>query len=390
MSRVATVAVGCMLTAVFLAACHKKEEPRTPAAGGGDTVKIAFMGALTGDVAMFGKPSLEGMKMAADEINAKGGVLGKKIEIVEADNRGDKQEGAALAQKFVSRDNVVAILGDPTTGISKVVAPIAQKAQVVMLSAGATGPGVVELGDYIFRDTLLDSVAMPALVGYLTKELKFTRFALVTSDNNDYSFGLSQTFRDAVKGSNIQIVADEKIKDGDKDFSAQVTNIKASKPDAIFFSGYYTEGALLMKEARKQGLKVPMVGGDGISATTFLELGGDAVEGSIAYLGFSPEQATGETATFVANYKKRTGELPEMFGAQGYDGVKILAAAMQRANSTDPKVFRAALAQTKNFPGVSGTVTIRPNREPIKSPLCVLEVKGGKYVLKAKVPVKMD
>lgn len=389
MSRIATVAVGCMLTAAFLTACHRKEEPRTPAAGG-DTVKIAFMGALTGDVAMFGKPSLEGMKMAAEEINAKGGVLGRKIEIVEADNRGDKQEGAALAQKFVSRDNVVAILGDPTTGISKVVAPIAQKAQVVMLSAGATGPGVVEIGDYIFRDTLLDSVAMPALVDYLVKNLKFTRFALVTSDNNDYSFGLSQTFRDAVKGTNVRIVADEKIKDGDKDFSAQITNIKASKPDAIFFSGYYTEGALLMKEARKQGLKVPMVGGDGISATTFLELGGDAVEGSIAYLGFSPEQATGETATFVANYKKRTGELPEMFGAQGYDGVKILAAAMQRANSIDPKVFRAALAQTRNFPGVSGTVTIRPNREPIKSPLCVLEVKGGKYVLKAKVPVKMD
>ena len=390
MSRIATVSIGCVLAAAFLAGCHKKEEPRTPAAGGGDTVKIAFMGALTGDVAMFGKPTLEGMKMAAEEINTGGGVLGRKIEIVEADNRGDKQECAALAQKFVSRDNVVAILGDPTTGISKVVAPIAQKAQVVMLSAGATGPGVVEIGDYIFRDTLLDSVAMPALVDYLVKNLKFTRFALVTSDNNDYSFGLSQTFRDAIKGKNVRIVADEKIKDGDKDFSAQVTNIKAMKPDAIFFSGYYTEGALLMKEARKQGIKAPMVGGDGISASTFLELGGDAVEGSIAYLGFSPEQATGETATFVENYKKRTGELPEMFGAQGYDGVKILAAAMKRANSIDPKVFRTALAQTRNFPGVSGTVTIRPNREPVKSPLCVLEVKGGKYVLKTKVPVKMD
>ncbi|HEY4745844.1 MAG TPA: ABC transporter substrate-binding protein [Desulfuromonadaceae bacterium] len=389
MKRIRYTIVCCLALAITLAGCHKKEQaPQSGGAGG--TVKIAFMGALTGDVAMYGKPTLEGMRLAADEINAGGGVLGKRIEIVEADNRGDKQEGAALAQRFVSRDNVVAILGDPTTGISKVVAPIAQKAQVVMLSAGSTGPGVVELGDYIFRDTLLDNVAMPALVDYLVKGLKFTRIALITSDNNDYSVGLSQTFKEAIKGKNIQIVSDEKIKDGDKDFSPQITNIKAQKPDAIFFTGYYTEGALLMKEARKQGLTVPMVGGDGISASTFLELGGDAVEGSISYLGFSPEQASGPVATFVENYKRRTGQLPEMFGAQGYDGLKLLADAMKRANSTDPKIFRTALAQTRNFPGVSGTITIRPNREPVKSPLCLLEVKGGKYVLKTKVPIATD
>ncbi len=372
-----------------LAACQKKDDATT-AATGGDTVKIAFMGALTGDVAMYGKPTLEGMKMAAEEINAAGGVLGKKIEIIEADNRGDKQEGAALAQKFTSRDRVAAIVGDPTTGIAKVVAPIAQKAGVVMLSAGSTGPGVVEIGEYIFRNTLLDNVAIPALIDYFARDLGFRKVAMITSDNNDYSVGLSRTFSDAAKGRGIQIVADEKVKDGDKDFSAQVTNIKAKNPDVIFFSGYYTEGALIMKEARKQGMKVNMFGGDGISASTFLELGGSAVEGSVAYLGFSPEQTSGETAAFVENFKKRTGQVPEMFGAQGYDAVKLLADAMKRAGSTDPKLFRTALAQTKNFPGVSGTVTIRPNREPVKSPLCLLEVKGGKYVLKARVPVKLD
>jgi branched-chain amino acid transport system substrate-binding protein len=285
---------------------------------------------------------------------------------------------------------VAAIVGDPTTGICKVVAPIAQKAQVVMLSAGSTGPGVVETGDFIFRNTLLDSVAVPALVGYLANDLKLSRIALITSDNNDYSVGLTQTFKDAIKGKNIQIVAEEKVKDGDKDFSAQVTNIKAKKPDAIFFSGYYTEGALIMKEARKQGIKANMIGGDGISASTFLELGGDAVEGSLSYLGFSPEQASGEVAAFVEAFRKRTGQQPEMFGAQGYDAVKLLADAMKRANSTDPKVFKSALAQTRAFPGVSGTVTIRPNREPVKSPLCVLEVRGGTYVLKKKVPINLE
>src|SRR5450631_1431484 len=376
-----------------LAGCKKKEEanPAEAPKPASDTVKIGFMGALTGDVAMFGKPTLEGMKMAADEVNAAGGINGKKIEIVEADNRGDKQEGASVAQKLISRDNVVAILGDPTTGISKVVAPIAQKAGVVMISAGATGPGLVEIGDYIFRNTLLDSVAIPACIDYFAKDLKYKKVAVITSDNNDYSVGLSQTFRDAVKGKGIEIVSDEKVKDGDKDFSAQVTNIKAKKPDVIFYSGYYTEGALIMKEARKQGLKANMFGGDGLFSPEFIKLGGDAVEGSMSALGFSPEQATPETAKFIESFKKKfNGALPGLFDAQGYDGIMLLADAMKRANSIDPKVFKTTLAQTKNFKGVSGTITIRASREPIKSPLALLVVKGGQFVLKAKVPVKMD
>ena len=376
--------------------CKKKEEAPAPATEAakpaGDTVKIGFLGALTGDVAMFGKPTLEGMKMAAEELNAAGGVLGKKIEIIEADNRGDKQEGASVTQKFISRDNVTAIVGDPTTGITKVAAPIAQKAGVVLLSAGATGPGVVEVGDFIFRDTLLDSIAIPACIEYFAKDLGYKKVAIITSDNNDYSVGLSQTFRDAAaKVPAIKIVADEKVKDGDKDFSAQITNIKGKKPDVILFSGYYTEGALIMKEARKQGLKASMFGGDGLFSPKFIELGGPAVEGSMSALGFSTEQATPETTKFIEAFKgKHAGELPGLFDAQGYDAVMLLADAMKRANSVDPKVFKDALAKTKGFAGVSGTISMQANREPIKSPLSLLVVKDGKFVLKAKVPVKMD
>jgi len=392
--------MSALLLVAMLAAgtfgCKKKEEaPKeaAPAAApAGNTVKIGFLGALTGDVAMFGKPTLEGMKMAAEEVNAAGGVLGKQIEIVEADNRGDKQEGASVTQKFISRDNVTAIVGDPTTGITKVAAPIAQKAGVVLLSAGATGPGVVETGDFIFRDTLLDSIAIPACIEYFAKDLKYKNVAIITSDNNDYSVGLSQTFRDAAaKVPSIKIVADEKVKDGDKDFSGQITNIKAKKPDVILFSGYYTEGALIMKEARKQGLKASMFGGDGLFSPKFIELGGPAVEGSMSALGFSTEQATPETMKFIEAFKaKHNGELPGLFDAQGYDAVMLLVDSMKRANSADPKVFKDALAKTKGFAGVSGTISMQASREPIKSPLSLLVVKDGKFVLKAKVPVKMD
>lgn len=389
----AALLLSAVLALSVAAGCKKKEEAATAEApkAAGDTIKIGFLGALTGDVAMFGKPTLEGMKMAAEELNAAGGVLGKKVEIVEADNRGDKQEGASVTQKLISRDNVIAIVGDPTTGITKVAAPIAQKAQVLLISAGATGPGVVENGDFIFRNTLLDSVAIPACIDYFANDLKYKKVAIITSDNNDYSVGFSQTFRDAAKGKGIEIVADEKIKDGDKDFSAQVTNIKAKKPDVIFFSGYYTEGALIMKEARKQGVKANMFGGDGLFSPEFIKLGGSAVEGSMSALGFAPEQASDETAKFIEAFKKKfNGALPGLFDAQGYDGVMMIADAIKRANSTDPKVFKTAMATTKNFKGVSGTITIRANREPIKTPLCLLEVKDGKFALKAKVPVKMD
>jgi branched-chain amino acid transport system substrate-binding protein len=239
LKKIAALLLAGSLALSLAAGCKKKEEAKTeeaPKASAGDTVKIGFLGALTGDVAMFGAPTLASMQMAAEEINAAGGVNGKKIEIVEADDRGDKQEGALVTQKLISRDNVVAIVGDPTTGITKVAAPIAQKAQVVLLSAGATGTGVVETGDYIYRDTLLDSVAIPALLDYYAKNLKFRKVAMITSDNNDYSVGMSQLFRDSAKGAGIEIVADEKIKDGDKDFSAQMTNIKAKKPDILFCS----------------------------------------------------------------------------------------------------------------------------------------------------------
>ncbi|UFS70441.1 ABC transporter substrate-binding protein [Geomonas sp. RF6] len=359
---------------------------------GDNVIKIGFLGALTGDVAMFGKPTLDGMKLAVDEVNASGGVLGKRLVIVEGDNRGDKQEGAAITQKFIGRDKVAAIVGDPTTGITKVAAPIAQRSRVVLLSAGATGPGVVETGEYIFRDTLLDSVAIPACIEYFANDLGFRKVAVITSDNNDYSVGLSQTFRDATaKVKGISIVADEKIKDGDKDFSAQLTTIKTKTPDVIFFSGYYTEGALIMKEARKQGVRVVMFGGDGLFSPKFIELGGTAVEGSMVALGFSPEHAGPETTRFVNGYRaKYNGELPGLFAAQGYDAILLLADAMKRAKSSDPSVFKNALAQTRNFKGVSGTITIRPNREPIKTPLSLLEVKNGKFTLKVQVPVRME
>jgi len=356
-----------------------------------DVVKIGFLGDLTGDTASYGQNTLEGMKMAAEKLNAAGGVLGKQVQIVEADHRYDKAEAANIVQKFVNEDKVSAIVGDPTTGITKATAPISNAGEVVQISAGSTGPDVVEIGPYIFRNTLLDSVGGPATMDYIINELGYKNVALITSVNNDFSVGLSKIFKDAIIADGGNIVIEESVQDGDTDFSGQVSNIKAKNPDVIVFSGYYTEGGLIMKEVRKQGMSdVVMVGGDGLQSPTFWELGGQAVEGSISYCGFSPEQPTDETAKFIEEFKTKFNKDPDLFDAQGYDAVNILAAAMEKAKSADPKVYRDALAQTKNFPGVSGVTTFRENREPIKSPVYLLQVKDQKWSLLKKVPVKMD
>jgi len=354
-------------------------------------IKIGFLGDLTGDTAIYGINTLDGMKMAAEKLNADGGVLGKEIVIVEADHRYDKAEAANIVQKFISRDEVSAIVGDPTTGVTLATAPISNQNEVVQLSAGATGSGVVEIGPYVFRNTLLDSVGGPATMDYAINEMGWKKVALITSVNNDFSVGLSKIFEEAIIANGGEIVIKESVQDGDTDFSGQVSNIKTKNPDVIVFSGYYTEGGLIMKEVRKQGMQdIVMVAGDGLQAPAFWELGGEAVEGSISYCGFSPEEPTDETAKFIEEFTAKFNKDPDLFNAQGYDAVLIIADAIAKAESADPKVFKDTLAQTKNFPGVSGVTTFRENRDPIKSPVYLLQVKNQNWSLLKKVPVEMD
>ncbi|MDQ0286426.1 branched-chain amino acid transport system substrate-binding protein [Desulfofundulus luciae] len=393
--KVALVLLSVLLMIALVAGCGGK----TGTSGGGenkggasgDTIKIGFMGALTGNEASYGIETLKGMKMAAEDLNKEGGVLGKKIEIVESDHGSKQTEAAAVVQKMISKDRVVAIVGDPTTGKTKLAAPICQQNKVVLLSAGAVGPGVVELGDYIFRDTLLDAVAAPAVTDYLVNKLGWKKVAIVTSTNNDYSVGLTKIFEGALAKHNAQIVDRESIQDGDQDFSAQVTRIKQAKPDGIIFTGYYTEGGLFMKEVRKQGLDLKMAGGDGLLSPVLWKLGGDAVEGSMVYTGFAadPANAAPQTKEFIKKYQAANdNKLPDMFSAQGYDAVMLLAKAMKEANSTDPSKFKDALAKTRDYPGVSGTLTFLPNREPVKSPVYLLEVKNQQFSIKAALPTE--
>ncbi len=356
----------------------------------GETIQIGFLGGLTGGHSHYGIETLKGMKMAVEDVNAAGGVNGKMLEIVEGDHGSNSGEAANVTQKLITQ-GVSAIVGDPTTGITKSAAQICQPAEVVLLSAGAVGTGVVEIGDYIFRDTLLDAVAAPAVTKYLKDDLGWEKVALVTTTGLAYSESLTGIFKPALESYGIEIVTEQSIMEKDTNFSAQVTSLSQMDFDGVVFTGYYTEGSLFMKEMRKQGMDQVLVGGDGLLGKELYELGGDAVEGSMVYAGFAVDAAAGgKTGDFIEAYKAANGgALPDMFPAQGYDAVILLADAMTAAESSDPKVFKDALAQTKNWDGVTGTITFDENREPIKSPVYLQEVKDHAFAVKAVIPIEI-
>ncbi|MFZ5644308.1 MAG: ABC transporter substrate-binding protein [Bacillota bacterium] len=374
--------------ALVVAGCGGKKEENK--AADGDTIKIGFLGGKTGNHAHYGIETLKGMQMAVDKINSSGGLIGKKVEIVEGDHGSNSSEAAAVTQKLTTQ-KVSAIIGDPTTGITKIAAEICQGNKVVLMSAGAVGTGVVEIGDFIYRDTLLDAVAAPAVTKYLAEELKWKKVVLVTTTGLAYSESLTKLFKDALAKYNIEIVAETSIMEKDTNFSAQVTSISKKQFDGVVFTGYYTEGALFMKEMRKQGLKQVMVGGDGLLGKELYELGEAAVEGSMVYTGFAVDtaNATGVTKEFIEAYKaKNSGAEPDMFSAQGYDAVMMVADAIKAANSADPTVYKEKLSQTKDWKGVTGTITLDEKREPIKSPVYLLEVKDKKFAVKTVIDIK--
>lgn len=373
-----------VLLVTMVVGCGNKQDSE-------EVIKLGFLGAKTGDVANYGIPGEKGMKMAIDELNAQGGILGKKVEGIYEDNKGDSKEINLIAQKYITRDKVVAMVGDPCTGLTKVAADIAQKNQVVIFSAGATGAGVVEIGDYVFRNTMLDTVAVPVVVDWMLKDKHWKKAAIITSIDNGYSTALTPIFKEELKKQGATIVLEDTIKDKETDFSAQITKLKGANADVLVFTGYYTEAALIMKEAQKQGLNISLIGGDGLYGQDLAKLGGDAVEEKvILYCGFSTDQPSPETAKFLENYRKKYNEEPDMFSAQYYDAVMILAQAMEATGSSDPKVFKDELAKVKNYPGVSGQTSFRADREPIKSPVFLLTIKDGAFALVDKIPVKTE
>ena len=349
------------------------------AAASADSIKVGEIASLTGKEAAFGQSSHQGTLLAIEQLNAAGGVLGRPLALLTEDNQSKAGESATVARKLLSREKVVALLGEVASSRSLEIAPIAQRAKIPMISPASTNPKVTAVGDYIFRVCFIDPFQGTVMAKFARETLKAKRVAIVTSVSSAYSVGLAKYFRERFTADGGEIALEQKFAEGDKDFKAQLTAIRAAGVDVIFVPGYYTEAALITRQARELGLTLPLIGGDGWEAPQLLEIGGAAVEGIYYSTHYSAEDTAPLVQSFVAAFRARwNGATPDAMAALGYDSVLVLADALRRAGTTEPAALRDAIAATRGFVGVTGATTIDAERNASKA-ATIITVHNGHF-----------
>jgi branched-chain amino acid transport system substrate-binding protein len=343
-----------------------------------EPIKIGEYASLTGKEAGFGQTSHHGVTLAVEEINAAGGILGRPLELVYEDDQTKPGESATAVKKLISRDKVVALIGEVSSSRSLEAAPIAQGAKIPMIAPAATNERVTKVGNYIFRVCFIDPFQGGVMAKFATEDLKVKKVAILSSVSNAYSLGLAKVFKKTFEDAGGEVVTEKSFTEGDKDFRAQLTAVKSVGVEAVFVPSYYTEAALIVRQARDLGMTMPFFGGDGWEDEQLLKIGGDALNGCYYSTHFSAENTDPAVVKFVAKYKSRwDGEVPGAFSALGYDAVYVLADAIKRAGTTDGPKLRDALAATKNFAGATGVTTLDKNRNASK-PATIIAIKGGK------------
>ncbi|PWU08315.1 MAG: ethanolamine utilization protein EutJ [Verrucomicrobia bacterium] len=359
---------------MVLGACKKAEDRSNLS----HVIRIGMTLPLSGLEASYGQDSLHGAELATEELNARGGVLGRKIELVVKDNQSKAGETSIIVRDLISRSHVTALVGEGATGRSLEAAPIAQKNRIPFISSGSTNVKVTKIGDYIFRMCFIDTFQGAVMAKFAYSSLGKRNIAVISDNSKDYSIGLAQSFSKAFIAMGGRIVAQQIYSAGDKDFSSQLTAIKAAHPDAIFLPSYYTEATSIINQARELGFDVPFLGGDGWDSAEFLKMGGQAVEGVYFVDHFSADNKSPLVQNFVKSYARKYGTAPSALAALAYDSIKLLADAMQRIGETDPMKVRDALAATVDCPAVTGTISFDEDRNPKKAAV-IVEVRNHKF-----------
>ena len=347
-------------------------------------ILIGEFGSLTGTTATFGQSTHHGLELAVDETNIAGGALGKKIVLIVEDDQSKPEEAATAVTKLITRDKVKAVIGEVASSRSLAAAPICQQLGIPMVSPASTNPEVTKKGDYIFRVCYIDPFQGEILARFLYNSLGLRKAATLKDVKNDYSVGLAHYFKETFEGLGGTVVAEQAYSEGDSDFKAQLTALKAAEPEAIFVPGYYIEAALVVKQARELNMTMPMLGGDGWDSSKLLEVGGLSLNNTYYSTHYSTDDTSWAVQNFVAKYRSRFNEMPDAMAALGYDAGLILFDAIRRAGSTDGPAIRDALGATENFSGVTGRITIDKERNAHKS-LVIISVVDGKLKYKETI-----
>jgi len=321
-----------VLVSVMISSCNKNPD---------NVIKIGQFASLTGSEATFGISSDNGIKLAVEEINSTGGILGKQIQLVTEDNQGKPNETQTVVQKLINRDKVIGIIGEVASSRSKAAAPICQQNKIPMISQASTNPEVTAIGDYIFRVCFIDPFQATVMSKFALNSMKTKKVALLIDQRNAYSTGLAENFKKTFVEMGGEIVEEQKYSSGDKDFKAQLTAIKYKNPEAIFVPGYYTDVGLIAIQLREIGMTVPLFGGDGWESDKLTEgKAKDALEGCFFSTHISTEDPNPLIQSFIKKYRDKYKIEPDAYSFLGYDAMMLMADAIKRAGSTDGEKSR--------------------------------------------------
>lgn len=359
---------------VFSFSCTKKAND--------NEILLGSYSSNTGATATFGIFQKRGIEMAVAEINAAGGINGKQIKHINYDNKSDEDETLAVVNRLISQDNVIALIGEATSGKSKIGGQVAQENKIVMLTSSATNPEVTKIGNYIFRACFIDPFQGYVMAKFMTENLKMKKAAILRDVKSDYSVGLANVFISEFKKMGGEIVTDISYQEGDIDFKSQLTAIKAKNPDAIFVPGYYNEVALLARQLKDLGMKQPMLGGDGWSSPDLYKIAKDAINGHYFSNHYTTESTDPKTAEFVKKFKAQFKEDADVMAALAYDATYMMAQAITSATKDQKPLTRDAirdeLSKIKDFHGVTGKMSMNDQRDAVKSAV-VVKVEGPDY-----------
>lgn len=363
--------------------------------GGGekkaDTIKVGANLEMTGGSASYGISSKNAIELAFKEINEKGGINGKQLELVVADNKSEAAEATNAMQKLVSQDNVVAVIGPNLSSSVIAASAINNSAKVLDIAPMATNPYVTvdqasgKTKDFNYRTCFIDPFQGTVMAKFATAELGVGDAAVLIDNSSDYAKGLAQFFKENFVKEGGAVTAEESYLQKDTDFKATLTKIKATNPDFLYVPGYYQEVGLIVKQARELGMNMPIAGGDGWDSAKMPEIAGAAALNNTYFSSlYSPEDSSDINKNFVAAYEKAYGQKPDVFAALSYDSALLVAEAIKNAGSTEPAKISEAMAKINGFSGVSGSVTFDDKHNPVKSAV-ILEYKDGAQSLKTKI-----
>ena len=374
-----------LTSSLLLTGCGQQAAEEEPA--GGETIKIGWIGSLTGDQAVWGQCESNTVKMFFENINANGGLLGKQVEVITYDTRGEATEAVNAVKRLTGQDKVVAIIGPNASGQAIPISTVLEEMQVPDIATVATNPKVT-VGDdgkvkpFSFRVCFIDPYQGAVAAGYAADILKYKKAAVLYDVGDDYSQGLTQFFEETFTAKGGQIVAKEGFKTGDVDFRAQLTKIKQADPEVIFMPYFFKEVALSSKQARELGIAATLMGGDGWPSEQLLSMAKDAVNNCyfVNHLDFEDPSVQ----DFRNSYKEKYGKDVELNGYLAFDASQMLTDAITRANSVDPVAIRDAL-ETTDIQGITGRILIgKDTHNPENKDAAIIKIENGAYVFQQK------